>query len=111
MVFVHMYFFLYMWCTIIKSEKVDIYLAEIKYIIWWRYYLFYKINNIGKKTHYIWNPSNYNINTYTKLKTVFPFSFDLCVVDGMNLISPVKDQSARGVCWAFGSMTASEANA
>eukprot|EP00833_Pecoramyces_ruminatium_P007811 jgi/Orpsp1_1/1181843/evm.model.c7180000078840.1 len=62
-------------------------------------------------SNYILNPSNYNINPHTQLNTLFPSKFDLRDVDDMNFISPVKEQSPWGTCWAFGSMGAAEASA
>eukprot|EP00833_Pecoramyces_ruminatium_P006649 jgi/Orpsp1_1/1180681/evm.model.c7180000074309.1 len=64
-----------------------------------------------KGSNYILNPSNYNINPRTQLNNLFPSKFDLRDVDGMNFISPVKDQSPWGTCWTFGSMGAAEASA
>eukprot|EP00833_Pecoramyces_ruminatium_P017596 jgi/Orpsp1_1/1191628/evm.model.d7180000087439.1 len=62
-------------------------------------------------SNYILNPSNYNINPHTQLNNLFPSKFDLRDVDGMNFISPVKNQSPWGACWTFGSMGAAEASA
>eukprot|EP00833_Pecoramyces_ruminatium_P006544 jgi/Orpsp1_1/1180576/evm.model.c7180000073960.1 len=67
--------------------------------------------NIYKTSNYILNPSNYNINPHTHLNALLPSSFDLRDVDGMNFISPVKDQGYWGICWAFSGMAAAEASA
>ena len=38
----------------------------------------------------------------------FPATFDLRDVDGMNFVTPVKDQGMTGTCWAHATMAASE---
>eukprot|EP00833_Pecoramyces_ruminatium_P017205 jgi/Orpsp1_1/1191237/evm.model.d7180000084313.1 len=62
-------------------------------------------------SHRILNPFNYNIKPHTKLNSDFPSSFDLRDVDGMNFISPVKNQGGWSTCWVFAGMAASEASA
>ena len=37
-----------------------------------------------------------------------PVAFDLRNVDGMNFVTPVKDQDMTGTCWAFGAVAAAE---
>eukprot|EP00833_Pecoramyces_ruminatium_P004108 jgi/Orpsp1_1/1178140/evm.model.c7180000064198.1 len=62
-------------------------------------------------SNYILNSSNYNINPHTQLNNLLPSSFDLRNVDGMNFISPVKNQSPWNSCWAFANIAAAEASA
>eukprot|EP00833_Pecoramyces_ruminatium_P018361 jgi/Orpsp1_1/1192393/evm.model.d7180000092882.1 len=68
-------------------------------------------SELYKNSQHILNPSNYNINPKTRLDALLPSSFDLRDVDGMNFISPVKDQGYLGWCWAFSGIAAAEASA
>eukprot|EP00833_Pecoramyces_ruminatium_P016017 jgi/Orpsp1_1/1190049/evm.model.d7180000076323.1 len=68
-------------------------------------------SELYKKSQHILNPSNYNINPKTHLDALLPSSFDLRDVDGMNFISPVKNQGYSSFCWVFSGIAAAEASA
>ena len=75
-------------------------------------YLNYISSNEEQKSEYGVIPSKYSV-TYlgnNKKTNDLPSRYDLRNVDGVNYISPLKNQGVRGLCWAFSTVAEMESS-
>ena len=57
------------------------------------------------------NKNEYRLKSFSYAEdAVLPDSYNLSSVDGVSYITPVKDQSSLGICWAFASNASLESN-